>query len=427
MPKSQIMIVDSETENFTTFVDGLKDLDCEFTQAENGQEALHLIMQNPPTIIISEWSMPVMDGLNLFLQIKNSPHTSHIPFIFHTTINDIDIRVAMLEAGVEDCWEKPYNVREAKIRISRLLERINPKIEFTRSAQFRLAAEIHDTEPQQVINFRYEIIEEIGEGGMGVVYRAQDYSRDRQVAVKVLKREYVSDETAIRRFARESEAAMRIVHPNVVATYEYGLLPTGQAYIVMELLNGNSLESELFADHRLIPQRVLTIMRQVCLAVSEAHHQGVVHRDLKPNNIYLVNPNSSTPVVKVLDFGIAMLKDIPNQSLRITGPDVAIGTPLYLSPEQAMAKPLDERSDIYSLGVVFYELLSGSTPFTGKNYREVLMAHINEPPTPLEQRVDIDKWFSELVMKMLSKKPQDRIQTIDEVLEILNSNRIINW
>lgn len=418
--KHCILIVDSDQQSVESLVNILREFDYELLTASNGQEALQMVIHNHPTLVISEWNMPVMDGLNLFLQMKESPLTRHIPFIFFTNINDIDVRLALLESGAEDYWGKPYDLREARLRVRKLLNRIDPSCRFKRIS--KTLASVRDTGPQEVINSRYEIIEEIGQGGMGVVYKAQDLGPDRQVALKVLRKEFVADEVAVRRFAREAEAAMRIVHQNVVSTYEYGLIPTGQAYIAMELLQGRSLESELLEYGALTQERCISIMRQVLLAVREAHRQNVIHRDLKPNNIFLVSPEAEKPMVKVLDFGIAMLKDLQQLSPKITRRDVAVGTPIYLSPEQATAKPPDERSDIYSLGVVFYELLTGFPPFGGLHYREVMLAHLNEPPPPINPMLSIDDWLTSLISRMLAKRPIDRPQSVDEIIETIDRN-----
>jgi serine/threonine-protein kinase len=165
-------------------------------------------------------------------------------------------------------------------------------------------------------------------------------------------------------------------------------------------------------------------MRPVCLAVAEAHKQGVIHRDLKPSNVFLVNTSSREQLVKVVDFGIALLQNLPNGSMRITQADTTVGTPLYLSPEQATGKFMDKRSDIYSLGIVFYELLTGAPPFIGSNYHEVLMSHMSEKPRPIKQLAPIEDWLAKLVMSMLAKRPAERPQSMEEIIKVIDQTRV---
>jgi eukaryotic-like serine/threonine-protein kinase len=358
-----------------------------------------------------------MDGLNLFLQVKNSPITRHIPFIFLTTTNDVEMRVALLEIGVEDYWNKPFDVREVSVRAKRILDRINRTDSYRETRPIPIESQDDES---KLLNNRYRLLEVIGEGGMGLVYRALDLACDRIVALKLLRNEYVTNESQVRRFAREASTAMRIVHPNVIAAHEYGLVPSGQAYITMEMLAGTPLDIELQENERLSIERVSTIMRQVFEGVAEAHKQGVIHRDLKPSNIFLIDPASDRPTVKVLDFGIALLKDKSRDSKRITEPNIVMGTPEYISPEQAVGLPADERSDIYALGIVMFELLAGDPPFLG-NPNKVVFDHVSATPKPIQEIAKVDSWLAELIMKMLSKKPEDRPQSVEEILNILNN------
>jgi CheY-like chemotaxis protein/tRNA A-37 threonylcarbamoyl transferase component Bud32 len=418
MLKHRILLVDDDDLILLTLKMAFRNLGCELSTASNGQEALQLIVQLHPSLIISDWHMPVLDGLGLFLQVKNSPHTKDIPFIFLTTTDDPEVRAALLEIGVEDYWSKPFNAREVSVRAKRVLERLK-KTDSTASKSkniIKVIRKMSESGKHELINDRYILLELIGHGGMGLIYRAQDLNYDREVALKLLRHEYVTDLTEVRRFAREAATAMRMVHPNIITTYEYGLVPSGQAYIVMELLSGCSLGEKLKRLGRFTADYTIKVMLPVCRAVAEAHRQGVVHRDLKPNNIFLLEPDSEQPIVKVLDFGIAWLKDKDN-SERLTSPAIIMGTPEYISPEQAAGEVPDNRSDIYSLGVLFYEFLTGSPPFDDSN--KALFYHLTMPPKPIQWVIDIDDWLAEIVMKMLAKDPSDRPQSVEEIMEVL--------
>ncbi|MCS6886153.1 MAG: protein kinase [Acidobacteriota bacterium] len=409
MSKRSILIIDDDPQVLAILKATFKSLDCEVLTAQNGQEALPIIVDARPSIIISDWNMPELDGLGLFLQLKESPHTRHIPFVFLTATDDAEVRAALLESGVEDYWSKPFNVREVKIRAQRLLERLEP-------VTFK-----HKTPPSNpavgsdIINDRYRIVETLGFGGMGIVYSAEDLKTEKLVALKVLRAEYVADEVAVRRFAREAAAAIKVRHPNIVETYEYGLLATGQAYLSMELLKGHSLDRELAEKSHINFRQAISISREVCLAIDELHRHSIVHRDLKPSNIFLCEEGK----VKILDFGIALLNQDPLLT-RLTDSQSMMGTPLYLSPEQAMGYDIDGRADIYSLGVVLYEMLTGIPPFEGTAY-EIINQHIQKTPVHLKYLCNLDEQLSEFVMRMLEKSPENRPQSALEVASFLEN------
>lgn len=421
MDKHCIVIADDDPTTLKILNQALKSLDCEIIAANNGQEALQLIVDHQPSLIISDWHMPVLDGVSLFLQVKNSPYTNHIPFVFLTTTDDVEVRIALLEIGVEDYWHKPFNVREIAVRAKKLLERLGTPQQARRPNLTSLENNQASEQEHTTLNNRYKLLELIGEGGMGRVYKAMDLIEDKVIALKLLRSEYIHDETEVRRFAREAAASMRIKHENVIKTYEYGLIPSGQAYITMEVLKGYPLSDRISSGHILPLSWTLPIIYQVCLAVAEAHRQGVIHRDLKPTNIFILDTATPLPVVKVLDFGIALIaanKAATASDDRLTNPNVIVGTPQYLSPEQIKGTEVDTRSDIYMLGILFYELLTSEVPFNGSSL-EILLSHVNQMPTPIQQLVPIDTWLASLVMKMLEKDPANRPQSMEEILAIL--------
>ncbi|MBL8149061.1 MAG: protein kinase [Blastocatellia bacterium] len=422
MNRHSILIVDDDKLILEMLSIAFKKLDCDVITAENGQEGLQKVIDLKPSIIISDWHMPELDGLGMFLQVKRSPHTKHIPFVFLTTTDDPEVRAALLEIGVEDYWTKPFNIREVAVRAKKLLERVDMMAQLNKELNKEretirlnpLSAEDHLTE---MTNGRYKIISQIGSGGMGIVYKAHDLKYDCDVAIKLLRAEYISDESAMRRFAREAAAATRIIHPNVIRTYEYGIIPNGQAYISMELLSGSSLDIELEKTPIIPLKRALNIMYQTCLGIEASHKQGVIHRDLKTNNIFLIDTVEKTDQVKVLDFGIAILANTPDHA-RITDSNSALGTPLYISPEQITGGQLDHRSDIYSLGVVFYEMLAGIPPFDGTIY-ELLLCHGHKTPVHIKTFANIEDTLAELVMRMLAKSPSERPDSAEEIAEVI--------
>lgn len=267
---------------------------------------------------------------------------------------------------------------------------------------------------------RYEVIEEVGCGGMSRVYKAQDRKQDRQVAVKVLHPHLLAENRVRKkrpekRFEQEFKATMALAHHNIVAVYDYGFTNEGLPFMVMENLDGDSLEQVLRDNHKMKLSHFFTIFYQVCSALSHAHIRGVTHRDVKPSNIMLVKTAQNVELVKLLDFGIAKIEpygDDTPQKLTQTG-DV-FGSPYYMSPEQCKGGVLDARSDIYSLGCVMYQAITGKRPFEGDNAYKTIYMHVNIKPAPFavaRPDANIPSDLETIVMKCLEKEPHMRYQT----------------
>ncbi|MCU1267535.1 MAG: hypothetical protein JWM21_3853 [Acidobacteria bacterium] len=266
----------------------------------------------------------------------------------------------------------------------------------------------------RLLDEKYLLEEKLGIGGMGTVYRARHLLIDRPVAVKVLNPRFVEDEAAKARFRREAKAAGRLRHSNAVSVTDFGQTTDGYVYIVMELLEGKTLRELLAKDGPLDLAHAVSIMLQVSSAVAAAHEAGIIHRDLKPANIFVVQRPDIPTVVKVLDFGIAKLAadsldDDDRQTLTQVG--VIIGTPRYMSPEQCHGTALTPAADVYSLGVILYEMLTGAVPFSGQTPLAIAMRHSTETPRrPSELIPSIPPALEEVVLHALQKQPQDRPQ-----------------
>ncbi len=264
----------------------------------------------------------------------------------------------------------------------------------------------------RTLDEKYLIEEQLGIGGMGTVYRAKHLLIDRAVAVKVLNQRFVGDEAAKERFRREAKAAGRLQHANAVAVTDFGQTADGHVYIVMELLEGKTLREVLAKDAPLEVARAVSMMLQVSSAVAAAHEAGIIHRDLKPANIFIVQRADVPAALKVLDFGIAKLAadsfdDDDHQTLTQVG--AVIGTPRYMSPEQCNAKPLTPASDVYSLGIILYEMLTGTVPFSGPSAVAIAVKQTTEPPrSPREFVSSIPVELENVVLHALEKKPEDR-------------------
>jgi serine/threonine-protein kinase len=264
----------------------------------------------------------------------------------------------------------------------------------------------------RTLDEKYRLDERLGTGGMGTVYRATHLLIDRPVAIKLLNPRYVEDEAAQVRFRREARAAGRIQHTNAVTVTDFGRTSDGFVYIVMELLEGRTLREVLAHDAPLDTARSVSMMLQISAAVGAAHEAGVIHRDLKPANIFIVQRKDAPPYIKVLDFGIAKLAadaldDDDTNTLTQVG--AMIGTPRYMSPEQCDGAKLTPASDVYSLGIILYEMLTGTTPFNGTSPIAIAIKHSQTPPRrPREFVATIPPALEEIVLHALEKRPEDR-------------------
>ena len=271
---------------------------------------------------------------------------------------------------------------------------------------------------------RYRIHTKLGEGGMGAVYRAEQISLKRTVALKVLRPELSADASLVRRFNAEAELAAKLNHPNTVTLYDFGQDADGSLFIAMEFLEGRSLRQVLHKEGAMSPARALAIVDQVCASLSDAHTRGIVHRDLKPDNVMLVQVGRQSDAVRVLDFGIAKLRDEQGDmtQMPMTRAGDLLGTPQYMAPEQIRGETVDARTDVYALGAMLYEMVTGRLPFEAPSLMAILGKHLTELPVPPHQRrpeLGIPLELSTLILDALAKDPSARPPTMDAMAERL--------
>jgi serine/threonine protein kinase len=284
----------------------------------------------------------------------------------------------------------------------------------------------------RVLNNKYELVERLGAGGMGAVYRAVNKTIHMRVAIKIILPQFAADEEFVERFRQEAYAIAQLHNPNVVTIHDLGETQEfGQTlpYIVMEFIQGPSLHNLIQSEGPLNPERAVRLMKDICAGVVAAHRRGVIHRDLKPANIIVLPPKQYTKfeTVKVVDFGLA--KPLRGGwSPVVTIPGQQLGTPLYMSPEQwtGDSSDLDARTDIYSLGVIMYEMLTGRPPFTGHSVGEIMWKHVNEVPPPFPAHLGVPPGLAHIILRALSKNPKDRPDIASLLVRDLEASLLMN-
>ncbi len=282
---------------------------------------------------------------------------------------------------------------------------------------------IVDSKNNSPFGERYELISLLGQGGMGSVYKVKDRNLDSVFAVKVLRSDLALEQGAVKRFEQEAVAASQLTHPNLVAVYENGVTHDGEPFLVMDYVAGENLSQLMSRDGYLSATRAIEIFIQLSDAIAHAHAKGVIHRDLKPSNVLITKTDNGADFVKIVDFGIAkVLPSSDKDAAALTQTGELFGSPLYMSPEQCLGDRLDLRSDLYSIGCLMYEAVTGKPPFTGSNPIKIIFKHVNEPPPPIRKPMsghDVPAGLEAIILKCLEKSPDNRYQSAPELMHDL--------
>jgi CheY-like chemotaxis protein len=403
-----ILVVDDLLANRDLMVRRLERSGFRVLSAASGPEALEVLKSAPIDLVLLDIMMPGMTGFEVLKTVRLSRSPAALPVIMVTAKTDSEDVIEALSLGANDYVTKPVDYPVALARIRKELGiRQAARAEATASVEPRSPAQ---AVPGTVLGGRYRLDTLIGGGSFGTVFRAHHLELARDVAVKVLATSAGTDPEALARFQREGKSACRVQHPNAVAILDFGVNEGGVAYLVMELLQGRSVEKELEEKGQVTPRRCAEIVVPVCAALGAAHAAGVVHRDIKPSNVFL-HQTAQGEMPKILDFGIAKLSGEAaiGQSLTVDGS--LLGTPAYMAPERFRRGPYGPKSDVYSVGVMLYEMLSGRLPFVPSSADPLALVAMQaeEDPPPLRLRCPgVSSALEALVRTALDRNPEER-------------------
>lgn len=427
--RGRVLIVDDTPANLALLSEMLIERGYDVSVATTGHRALVLAETVRPDLVMLDISMPEMDGYEVCRRLRAADGTSAIPVIFLSALDEVGDKVAAFKAGGRDYVTKPFQVEEVMARVdcqislAKMTEQLaRQNADLARRNEELLAAHrrtdlvfgaLADLLPGKVLDEKYLVGEKIGAGGFGTVFRAKHLMLDHPVAVKVFRPTPGNDTpVGLARFRAEGARACRLDHPNVVNVLDSGTSDTGIAYMVMELLEGRSLSDELAANGALSVARCMEIAIPVCDVLAEAALRNLVHRDIKPSNVFL-HRGRDGEVVKVVDFGIAKFlgdaAEVGSSDLTLSG--MIVGSPVYMSPERLLGGDYDDRADVYSVGVMLYQMLAGRLPFepdtTG--YTAMALRYLVDTPPALSLLVpDIPEGLESVVMTAMSRKPATR-------------------
>jgi serine/threonine protein kinase/CheY-like chemotaxis protein len=424
-----VLLVDDLPREAEELLIALTESGLKVLVADSGPAAKQKLMREPVDLVVVDLKRADMDSFELCRQLKVPPPTRLIPVLFVSARTDVDAKIRAFRVGACDYLDDAIDFSELLVRIEYHIRGGRKLRELEREKQ-ELGRELRELKKERdkqvallpvftnladlpsgfVLDNKYKLESLIGTGGFGVVYKATHIQLQRQVAVKVFRPlTNLSNEDSLRRFRHEGASASRLQHPNAVTILDSGVAMGGIPYLAMELLIGRTLAEELKERRVLSLSRTIQIILPVCDVLIEAHAATLIHRDIKPENVFLHRTRSGE-VIKILDFGIAKMLGDGNELDRklMTGGGGIIGTPTYMAPERLRQGPYDGRSDVYSVGVMMYQMLSGRLPFTSdkESYVEIVLGHLNQPVPPLVGGAGpIPGFLIQVVMRTLEKDP----------------------
>jgi CheY-like chemotaxis protein len=436
-----IFIVDDSADNLGVLSGMLRAAGYSVRMANGGRRALEAIAARPPELVLLDINMPDMDGYAVCEALRSAPGSSDLPVIFLSALDDARNKVNGFRAGGVDYVTKPFQAEEVLARVehhlglarlrkeleerNRALEDKNRELTQAWGNADRLFAALSERLPGTRVGDRYRLESRIGLGGSAAVFRAFDEEDNRGVAVKILRPQAGPEADQWRdRFLREWGTAAVVSHPNAVALLDAGVTSVGLPYLVMELLEGQTLADEISRGGAMSLHRIAQVLAPVCRMLAEAHQAGLIHRDIKPANIFLHRPHGPEggELVKVVDFGIAkLLAGTELDDLTTIGR--VIGTPLYMSAERLLGQACDGRADVFAVAVTCYEALTGHYPYISQEgtVQAAIFAALSGPLTPPSAWCpDLPPAFEAVLVRALSREPTER-PTISELADLFQA------
>ena len=416
----RLLVVDDNANNRDLLSRRLSRSGYDVTVAESGDQALERLDHESFDLVVLDVMMPGLSGTDVLKIVRRSYSQLELPIIMATAKDQSEDIIGALDLGANDYVTKPIDFPVLSARIHSHLKASEAARKSSASS-----APLHfsDLKPGLVIEDKYRLEKQIGSGNFGTVFRATHLAFNEPVALKVLKASVDdSDEEDLQRFRQEGASAMRLRHPHAVTVMDF-LITGSLAILVMELLDGESLDEVLKRDERLTPARALEITLPICEVLAEADNLGIVHRDIKPANIFL-NRTRRGEVIKVLDFGIAKIVDDSVGGKHLTLDEGILGTPAYMSPERLHGRNYDGRADVYSLGIVIFQMLAGHLPFSVRGNDAMAMAvqHLTADPISLRHFLpDVPLQLEAVVMRTLKKDPAERPTAAQLALQLVEA------
>jgi serine/threonine-protein kinase len=418
---ANILYVDDDVELAKTVGNLLKFEKHAVDMVHTGLEGREKACTNEYDLLILDWDLPDINGINILRRFREAGGRAPVMMLTgHGSASDKELG---LDTGADDYVTKPFDMIELAARVRALLRRAQSQAPVNKplgsgNEEVLKKGKLSGT----ALASKYEFLEVLGEGGCGIVFKVRHPVMEKLMAVKMLLAENMKD-LAMERFKREAKAISRLEHPNIINIQDFGVTESGQPYMVMDFVEGVDLGDLISKKGALPVSFAIDLAVQICDAMSHAHSLNILHRDLKPNNVMLKCFTDRQPIPKILDFGLAKLSDFEQEdSVKLTKLGQMFGSPPYMSPEQIDGKPLDERSDIYSLGCVLYEMLTGVPPHLGESVSQILLKHLQSPaPLLAEMRPDLrfpDR-LDPVVQKALEKSPDNRYQSMLELQKAL--------
>jgi len=409
----KILVVEDDLALLETLKSFLETENFEVVSSRDGEEGFRLACREKIDLILLDFGLPSLNGLEICKRLRTKGIFTPIIMLTGEKKEEVD-KVLGLELGADDYLIKPFGTKELLARIKAVLRRTKPDAAVVEEAYHKtrtLQTPISKLTRGTTLASRYEVIEELGRGGMGKVYRVLDKKIEEEVALKLLNPEIGVDEKTIERFRNELKFARKISQRNVCRMYDLSE-EEGTHFITMEYVPGEDLKSTIRRMGQLSVGKAIFIAKQVCDGLSEAHQLGVVHRDLKPQNIMIDKKGNA----RIMDFGIARSLEVKG----LTDTGMMIGTPEYMSPEQAEGRDVDLRSDIYSLGIILYEMVTGRVPFEGDTPLSIALKHkVEIPRNPKEINDQIPEDLSRVILICMEKDKEKRYKRTEEILSEL--------